>query len=224
MACALEGKVASSGRFITLEGGEGVGKSTLMAGLTSWLETRGLRVIKTREPGGTPIADAIRTIFKSPPGGEEITPQAESLLVSAARMQHVAKVIKPALAQGSWVISDRFADSTRVYQGMFGGVPLNELEWLIKFSTSGVEPDITFLLDCDVQLSASRIGGRLENSLSDPAERYDHASRQVHDRLRDGFRKVAGFYPARFFILDASQSKEQVLAQACAALQQRWNL
>lgn len=221
----MEGNVAIRGRFITLEGGEGVGKSTLMAGLTSWLASRGLRVIKTREPGGTPIADAVRTIFKSPPGGETITPQAEALLVSAARVQHVVNVIKPALDQGTWVISDRFADSTRVYQGMFGGVPLNDLEWLIKFSTSALEPDITFLLDCDVDLSASRVGDRSgQPAAGDTLERYDHASHQVHDRLRQGFRKVAGFYPSRFFILDAALSKEQVLAQACDALQKRWNI
>jgi dTMP kinase len=211
-------------RFVTLEGGEGVGKSTLMTGLSQWLKNRGITVIHTREPGGTPIADAIRQLFKSPPTGDTITAEAEALLVSAARVQHVANVIKPALDSGTWVICDRFVDSTRVYQGLFGGVPLNDLEWLIKFSTVGIEPDLTFLLDCDVELSSRRIGGRSKETTPDSTERYDHADHRVHDKLRDGFRKVAGFYPARFFILDASLPPEQVLAQACSELERRWGL
>lgn len=217
-------EVMGQTRFITLEGGEGVGKSTLMSGLCEWLIRRGMRVRQTREPGGTPIADSIRQLFKSPPGGEAITAEAEALLVSAARTQHVVNVIKPSLQSGHWVICDRFADSTRVYQGLFGGVPLNELEWLIKFSTAGLEPDLTFLLDCDVSVSAHRIGGRSENGDIGPNERYDNAARHVHDRLRAGFRRIAGFYPSRFFILDASQSKEDVLRQACDELERRWQL
>ena len=211
-------------RFVTLEGGEGVGKSTLMGGLTTWLQSRGFNVVQTREPGGTPIADAVRQVFKAPPSGEEITPQAEALLVSAARMQHVSNVIKPAIESGRWVVCDRFADSTRVYQGLFGGVPLNELEWLIKFSTAGIEPDLTFLLDCDVDLLATRIGDRGKVAAVDDTARYDHAGKAVHDKLRQGFRKVAGFYPARFFILDASQPADNVLAQACAELERRWKI
>lgn len=211
------------GRFISLEGGEGVGKSTLLNGLRSWLESRKIHVIQTREPGGTPIADQIRQIFKAPVDHEEITPETEALLVSAARAQHVAKVINPALDGNRWVLCDRFADSTRVYQGLFGGVPLNELEWLIKFSTAGVEPDLTFLLDCDVNLSAARLEGR-PSAKNDDVARYDLASRQVHERLRQGFRRVAGFFPARFFILDASQSPEKVLQDACAELERRWNV
>lgn len=211
-------------RFVTLEGGEGVGKSTLMVGLSQWLKQKGITAIQTREPGGTPIADAIRQLFKSPPTGDAITAQAEALLVSAARVQHVSNVVRPALESGSWVICDRFTDSTRVYQGLFGGVPLADLEWLIKFSTVGIEPDLTFLLDCDVDLSSRRIGGRsIQQNRASP-ERYDDAGHQVHDRLRKGFLKVAGFYPARFFILDASLPAEQVLSAACCELQRRWGL
>lgn len=211
-------------RFITLEGGEGVGKSTLMRGLKSWLEARHIEVVQTREPGGTPLADQIRRIFKSPPDDDEITSETEALLVSAARAQHVAKVVKPALAKDAWVLCDRFADSTRVYQGLFGGVPLNELEWLIRFSTGGIEPDLTFLLDCDVALTAARIGGRGTDMNDDDTARYDLAGQQVHERLRQGFRRIAGFYPARFFILDASLSPEIVLKDACAELERRWKL
>lgn len=211
-------------RFVTLEGGEGVGKSTLMVGLSQWLKQKGITAIQTREPGGTPIADAIRQLFKSPPTGDDITAQAEALLVSAARVQHVSNVVRPALESGSWVICDRFTDSTRVYQGLFGGVPLADLEWLIKFSTVGIEPDLTFLLDCDVDLSSRRIGGRSIQQNQASPERYDDADHQVHDRLRKGFLKVAGFYPARFFILDASLPAEQVLSAACSELQRRWGL
>jgi dTMP kinase len=211
-------------RFITLEGGEGVGKSTLMGALAKWLESRGVPVVATREPGGTPIADAVRRIFKAPPDGETFLPETEALLVSAARAQHVGKVIRPALLHGKWVISDRFADSTRVYQGLFGGVPLNELEWLIQFSTGGLTPDLTFLLDCDVSLTAGRIGGRGTSSNDDDAARFDQAGDQVLNRLRQGFRKMAGFYPGRFFILDASLPQEKVFQDACAELERRWQI
>lgn len=211
-------------RFIALEGGEGVGKSTLMRGLVAWLSQKGITVVQTREPGGTPLADQIRKIFKAPPEGDEITSETEALLVSAARAQHVAKVIKPALSSGHWVLSDRFADSTRVYQGLFGGVALNDLEWLIRFSTGGIEPDITFLLDCDVSLTSRRIDGRGTAMNDDDSVRYDQAGQQVLERLRQGYRKVAGFYPSRFYILDASRSPDKVLQDACAELERRWKL
>jgi dTMP kinase len=211
-------------RFITLEGGEGVGKSTLMRGIVQWLSTKSIRSVQTREPGGTPIADEIRRVFKAPPAGEDITAETEALLVSASRAQHVARVIRPALDKGNWVISDRFADSTRVYQGLFGGIPLNDLEWLIKFSTGGLEPDLTFLLDCDVHLSAGRIGGRGPAANDDDTARYDQAGQQVHERLRQGFRRMAGFYPARFFILDAAQPADVVLRDACSELERRWKI
>jgi len=216
--------LTTQARFIALEGGEGVGKSTLMRGLVAWLASKGIEVKQTREPGGTPIADEIRKIFKSPPTGDEITAETEALLVSAARAQHVSKVIKPALSQGQWVLCDRFSDSTRVYQGLFGGVALNDLEWLIRFSTGGVEPDLTFLLDCDVAVSHSRIGGRGSAMNDDDSARYDQGGHQVLERLRQGYRKVAGFYPSRFFLLDASKSSEEVLKDACKELERRWKL
>ncbi len=216
--------MAIQSRFITLEGGEGVGKSTLMSSLVKWLESKDLKVLSTREPGGTPIADAVRRVFKSPPVGEEFMPETEALLVSAARAQHVGKVIKPALQAGKWVICDRFTDSTRVYQGLYGGVALNNLEWLIQFSTGGLAPDLTFLLDCDVALTAGRIGGRGVASNDDDAVRFDQAGDVVLEKLRQGFRKVAGFYPSRFFILDASLPQEKVFQDACTELERRWQI
>jgi dTMP kinase len=205
--------------FITLEGGEGVGKSTLHRQLADWLRReKGLEVVETREPGGTPSADEIRRLFKSPP--EEITSSTEAMLVSAARCQHVQLLIRPSLARGAWVVCDRFADSTRVYQGLFGGVGLNDLEWLIRFSTDQVVPELTFLLDCDVDLSMQRVAGCAGSR--DDSTRFDQASRQVHERLRAGFRKLAGFFPSRFYILDASQSAESVLQQAKDEMNRRF--
>lgn len=211
----------TKGKFITLEGGEGVGKSTLIRSLEVLLKQKNIEVVLTREPGGTPIADDVRRIFKSPPGGEEITPETEALLVSAARAQHVAKVIAPALARGAWVLCDRFADSTRVYQGLFGGVAMNDLEWLIRFSTGSVQPDLTFLLDCDVDVSSTRIR---PSASRDDAARYDQAGKVVHERLRSGFRKVAGFFPARFYLLNANLSPDEVFAEAKAALTEKWKI
>jgi dTMP kinase len=212
----------TAGYFITLEGGEGVGKSTLIKGIVSWLNSRSIKALQTREPGGTPIANEIRRIFKDPPAGDEITSETEALLVSAARSQHVSKVIQPALKNGQWVISDRFADSTRVYQGLFGGVPMNELENLIKFSTGGLEPHLTFLLDCEVDVSSKRLSARGSSTTTDDdTARYDLAGRQVHERLRQGFRKVAGFFPSRFYILDASKPPEEVLRDACQEIERR---
>ncbi len=213
----------TKGKFVTLEGGEGVGKSTLIRGLTSWLAEKNIHAVVSREPGGTPIADQVRGIFKSPPAGDEITAETEALLVSAARAQHVAKVIQPALKDGDWVLCDRFTDSTRVYQGLLGGVAMNDLEWMIRFSTQGLQPDLTFLLDCDVGISATRIGST-SNSERDDASRYDQASAVVHERLRQGFRRVAGFFPGRFYILNAALSPDQVLSEATNALREKWKI
>lgn len=210
----------SLGRFITFEGGEGVGKSTLMHALADWLKTIPCEVVVSREPGGTGIADAIRQLFKSPPAGEEILPETEALLVSAARAQHVKEMVRPSLNKGHWVLCDRYADSTRVYQGLLGGIAMNDLEWLVHFSTKGLEPHLTFLLDCEVDISLSRIqnggGGR------DDAARFDQAGKVVHERLRRGFRQVAGFYPARFYILDASKPASEIFEDAKAEICRRW--
>ena len=211
------------GKLITFEGGEGVGKSTLVKSLSEWLIQKSVSVVATREPGGTPLADGIRALFKSPPEGELITPEAEVLLVSAARAQHVAKVILPALEQGSWVVCDRYIDSTRVYQGLLNGISMRDIEWLIKFSTGGLLPDITFLLDCDVDVTRARIAASaVVNAGRDDSTRYDQADRAVHEQLRRGFRKVAGFFPGRFYILDASLSGEEVFTAACKEIEQRW--
>ncbi len=210
-----------TGIFITLEGGEGVGKSSLSKKLVGWLEKANLSVVETREPGGTVLADEIRKLFKAPPSEEELLIKTESLMVSAARAQHVSQLISPSLKSGKWVICDRYVDSTRVYQGLLGGIALNDLEWLIKFSTEGLEPELTFLLDCPVEVSAKRISK--STSGRDDASRYDQAHQSVHERLRSGFRKLAGFYPSRFYILNAEESPEKVFLQAKEEIVRRFS-
>lgn len=213
---------ARVGKFISVEGGEGVGKSSFIEALTERLGAKGLDVVGTREPGGTPTAQAIRQIFMSPPGDDPLDVKAELFLVSAARCQHLQKLIKPSLKKGSWVICDRFHDSTRVYQGVGGGVPEEELETLIDLSVGDSHPDLTFLLDCDVQVAMERVAGRAESEES--GNRYDEASASFYKTLRDGFLTMARRFPDRIVVLDASQTKDHVLGQALEELERRFGL
>ncbi len=196
---------ADRGKFITIEGGEGVGKSSFLANLSRTLEERGVRFVQTREPGGTPAANKIREIFNHPPENDSLTMDAEAFLVSAARAQHCGKLIRPALEKGEWILSDRFADSTRAYQGVLGGLDKEFLEHLITSSTGGLEPDITFLLDCPVETSIERLGQR-----SDAKTRYDNASLENHNKLRQAFLGIAKEHPERFVIIDASKTPQEV--------------
>ena len=211
------------GRFITVEGGEGVGKSVFTAGLAAALRARGFTVVTTREPGGTPTADRIRALFAAPPAEDPLLMETEALLVSAARAQHVGRLVRPALTRGDWVLSDRFTDSTRVYQGALGGMAQNALESLIAFSTSGLEPDLSFLLDCDVATARARLAGRGGNQ-RDPVERYDHAQLAVHERLRDAYLQLASRFPARIIRLDASRPPAALLEEALSLVAQRFAL
>lgn len=193
------------GKFITIEGGEGVGKSSFLKYLTKELSLRGIETVTTREPGGTPTADRIRAIFNHPPENDPLTIEAEAFLVSAARAQHCAKVIEPALQKAIWVLCDRFTDSTRAYQGILGGADPELLEGLIKSSTKNLVPDVTFLLDCPVEISMERVGNRGELKT-----RYDAASVQVHDNLRQAFLRIAQQFPERFIVIDASLTAAEV--------------
>ena len=213
--------MAERGRFISIEGGEGSGKSRLLGDLRSLLVARGLKVVTTREPGGTPVADAVRALFSAPPAGEPLTVETEALLVAAARSQHVARLIRPSLQQGAWVLTDRYADSTRVYQGELGGLPRSTVESLIALATGGLTPDLTLLLDCDVDVSLARLAGRGETG-ADGAGRYDGARREVHERLRAAYMDLAMQEPQRIVVLHASDPPEQVLATALAALEARF--
>jgi dTMP kinase len=213
-------------RFISVEGGEGTGKSVFTSGFAKMLRALGTTVVTTREPGGTAVADQIRAIFAAPPPGEALTPTTEALLVSAARSQHLHYLIRPALARGDWVLCDRFADSTRVYQGTFGGVPAAELEALIAFSTGGQAPDLTFILDCPVELALSRVKERGVGHATEPGvgtvDRYDLATAAVHERMRAGYLQLLAANPERCIRIDAAQSPEQMLSAAKAALEGRF--
>ncbi len=211
------------GRFITIEGGEGVGKSSFSRALVDSLRSQGQDVVQTREPGGTPVADQIRSIFVSPPNDELLTPGAELCLVSAARAQHVEHVVRPALQRGAWVVCDRYADSTRVYQGLLGRVPTETLEAVIRFTTGELMPDLTFVLDCDVSISLARLKRRLPGQDQSDVSRFDLATVQTHERLRQAFQLLAELYPQRVMLIDASGSTQDAVHCALACLRERWS-
>ncbi|WP_165931687.1 dTMP kinase [Pseudobacteriovorax antillogorgiicola] len=224
----LLGKICTSevalavehGKFITVEGGEGVGKTVFTKGLSSRIKSAGLGLVQTREPGGTPVAQQIRQIFMSPPPDDSLAIKTELFLVSAARCQHLEKLIRPNLEQGSWVLCDRFHDSTRVYQGIGGGVPQAELETLITLSVGQSDPDLTFILDCDVKVALDRVNQR--SSSDESGNRYDEASVDFHETLRNGFLDVARRFPKRVVVLDASQDPDTVIDQAIKEINMRF--
>ena len=193
------------GLFITIEGPDGSGKSTQMNRLCQLLEQQGLQVVQTREPGGTVIADKIRGLLLDPLH-REMTPRTEALLYMAARAQHTAELILPALNQGVVVISDRYADSSLVYQGVARGLPHSELTWLNRFATEGVTPDLTILLDGAVDRLALRVADRGKQ------DRLDSESLAFHQSVREGFLELARSEPARIRIIDADRDIEVVWA------------
>ncbi len=206
--------VAEMGRFITLEGGEGTGKSTLISGLARELSARGHAVLTTREPGGTPLAEAIRTLALTPPQDETWSPLAHALLMNTSRDDHLNKLVRPALARGDWVICDRFADSTRAYQSVDGVDPeqLLEIERIIVGDT---QPDVTLILDADPEALAKR---REQRGVSDVFEAKDLA---FHRQIRAAFLSIADQEPERCVVLDALRSPEHVLAAALQAIDTR---
>jgi dTMP kinase len=186
---------ASPGRFITLEGGEGAGKTTQSALLTDALTARGLLVHRTREPGGSPGAELLRNILLS--GTQDWTPGAETLLHFAARTEHVAKTIQPKLQAGTWVICDRFFDSTLAYQGYGQGADKAFIATLINLL--GITPDLTIVLDVPETISIQRMRQR-----GGDADRYERLDPAFHARVRQGFREIAAADPKRCVLLDAS--------------------
>jgi len=217
------------GLFITVEGGEGVGKSTFVRLLHGRIMTAAgtaVEIVQTREPGGTPVANSIRAIFASPPDTEPLTPEAEAMLVMAARAQHVANLIRPALQRGAIVLCDRYADSMMVYQGVVGGVDGAWLESTNRVASKGLEPDITFLLDCPVEVSSQRSSLRNEGrdkdiKVDDGIQRYDDGTTAQHEKIRTGFLDCARRAPGRFVVLDATRAPQDVVADALAVLSSR---
>lgn len=200
-----------SGKFLTLEGTEGVGKSTNLAFVRDWLESRNIEVVVTREPGGTPLAEEIRGLLLAK-RDEAVDQTAELLLVFAARAQHLAQVIKPALARGAWVLSDRFTDATFAYQGGGRGLSkavIRQLETLVQ---GDLHPDLTLILDIDVKLGLSRASQRGE------LDRFESETLEFFERVRAAYRERATVDPERYAIIDAGQDLASVQSQIATTL------
>lgn len=204
------------GRFITLEGGEGVGKSTLAKALKARLDDRGFKVVVTREPGGTPGAEALRQVVLSPPPGVAWTPLAEALLFNAARVDHLERLIRPALAHGEWVVCDRFADSTRAYQTAGDPASAEIVETLDRLCVGASQPDLTLILDLDPKAGRERLASR--GSRGDAIEDRDAA---YHARVRQAFLDIAKREPRRCAVLDAALAADALADAAMAVIDQR---
>ena len=201
-----------TGRFITVEGGEGGGKSTQLARLAEALRARGKTVVTTREPGGTPGAEDIRALLMT--GSEDRwNAQTEALLFAAARADHVAKLIRPALKRGDWVLCDRFIDSTRAYQGGAGGLADADIMALHRVGSGGLLPDRTLLLEIPVEEGAKRAAARAGES-----DRMGAKDPSYYTSVAEAFRHMAAQEPHRFRVIDASGEPHAVTARALAAL------
>jgi dTMP kinase len=191
------------GHFITFEGVEGSGKTTQMAILAHALEARGFPVVRTREPGGTKIGDAIRSLILDSKN-QIMDGKTEFLLYLASRAQHLKEVILPALAEGKIVLSDRFADATYAYQGYGRGLPKREIERIGRFVTGGLQPDLTLLLDIDVKKGLARLKGREE------INRLDQETLEFHEAVREGYLQLAKRNPRRIRVIRTDASVEEI--------------
>lgn len=203
--------------FITLEGPEGAGKSTQLPQLAKWLEVAGKAVVTTKNPGGTLIGGQIREILLKP-ANAAMVPLAELLLYAADRAQHVEEVVKPALAQGTVVLCDRYSDSTLAYQGFGRGLDQALIGELNQLATGGLRPDLTLLLDLPVEQGLARVAA------SRQVDRLETEAIAFHHRLRDGYLALAQREPARFVVVDATQPAEAVQAALRRAVAERLGL
>jgi dTMP kinase len=209
-----EGPSAGRGRFITLEGIEGAGKSTVAQLAVDWLASRGITARVTREPGGTPLAERVRKIVLER-GPEAVSPQAETLLMFAARSIHLENLIRPALARGEWVICDRFTDATRAYQGYGRGLDPAWIEQLALAVHGDLEPDCTLLLDLPVAIGLSRARGRSGSA----ADRFEAEVEEFFERVRKGYLLIAQQHPQRVRVIDAARALPEVTEQVTRALE-----
>lgn len=196
------------GKFITFEGGEGCGKSTQVRRLKEELEREGVEVLLTREPGGTWLSEEIRRLIKDQ-DVDAPCDRSELLLFLAARAQLVKNVIRPALEAGTWVVSDRFSDSTLAYQGYGRGLPLDILRDCNDFACEGLKPDLTILLDVTPQTARARLQAR-ETATHESADRIERAGDEFHARLRKGFAELAKSEPWRILTIDANGTVDEV--------------
>lgn len=195
--------------FITFEGIEGCGKSTQITLLEQALATRSRRVLRTREPGGCPIADQIRAVLLDA-ANRAMVPMTELMLYGAARAQHLAEVVRPALAQGQIVLCDRFSDATRAYQAFGRGLDRQLIEQINQLACQDLSPDITLLLDCPVEIGLARAQQRIAATSGPREERFELEALAFHQRVRDGYLTLAAEQPQRFVTLDATATPEQV--------------
>jgi dTMP kinase len=203
-----------SGRFITLEGIEGAGKTTVAKLIHGWLETHGVRVKLTREPGGTPLAERVRQIVLER-GGEPLSPVTETLLMFAARALHVEQVIAPSLSRGEWVVCDRFTDATRAYQGSGRAVSHALIDALAQAVHPKLAPDCTLLLDLPVAAGL----GRARSRQGAAADRFEAETAAFFERVRAGYLAIAAAEPQRLRVIDATQPLANVERQVVAVLE-----
>jgi dTMP kinase len=202
------------GRFITIEGGEGAGKSTMMSRVSHWLESAGHRVVNTREPGGTDLAEKLREILLDR-NNISLSDKAELLLVFAARAQHLDELIRPALARGDCVLCDRFTDATWAYQGGGRGLPRAEIAALESLVHGDLQPDLTLLLDLPVDQGMQRAAERGQ------ADRFEQESMVFFENVRKGYLDRAASAPDRFVVIDASGAVDSVWSQIESVLRER---
>lgn len=203
------------GRFITFEGGEGAGKSTQVKRLAARLEAGGLEVVTTREPGGSPGAESIRDLVLRG-AADRWSPVTETLLMYAARRDHIERVIAPALSRGAWVVCDRFADSTRAYQGAAGGTDPALIAALEAHILQDVRPDLTLVFDLPPEVGLERAHARAGAEM-----RFESKGMAFHERLREGFRAIAAAEPERCAVIDATAAMDAVEAAVWSAVQAR---
>jgi len=195
---------SAAGRFITLEGGEGAGKSTQISRLKSWLQGRGREVVATREPGGSPGAEMVRKLLVEGPA-ERWDGTTEALLHFAARREHLRTTVWPAMKRGAWVVSDRFADSTMAYQGFGHGIDIDMLDELYAIAVGDFRPDLTLILDLPIETGLTRAAARRGTET-----RYESLPRDFHARVRAGFLDIAKKEPQRCAVIDATQDIETI--------------
>lgn len=206
--------------FITFEGIEGCGKSTQIALLAASLQQAGQRVLLTREPGGCPIADQIRSVLLDA-ANTALVPMAELMLYAASRSQHLTEVVSPALAEGTIVLCDRFSDATRAYQSFGRGIDRQTIETLNSLACDGISPDLTVLLDCPVETGLGRARQRIDSTSGPREERFELESLAFHQRVRDGYLQLAAEEPGRFVIVDATVQPAQVASAISDAVLSR---